>query len=189
MVTKVFVLHRTSAVLVEHVARVASRSRSCPWVWPAIMPATYTLTRDSPLMDGSHYPPPPQPDQQHYNPIYQTAAGAQHLLDPGNNDQLDFGQLSQPSTYPKVEGDQGLDSNTSSQIEQRIEQLQHQQPLPPHLEQQDPVPIHQEDVLQPHQPDGQTQQNATNKANRLRKACDSCSIRKVKVCLLHVNIH
>lgn len=132
----------------------------------------------------SSYPPPPQPDQQHYNPIYPTSAGAQQLLDPVQQDNLNFSQLgqalSQPSPYPKVETEP-LDPATSSQLEQRIEQLRQQQPFPSHPPQQE--------VLQEQQqhPDlnGQSQGDAASKVNRLRKACDSCSIRKVKVGSVH----
>jgi len=143
----------------------------------------------------SNYPPPPQPDQQHYNPIYASPNGAQQLLEGIQQESVSYGNhLESPAPYPKVENEP-LDPNTSSQIEQRIEQLnqQHQ------LEIQEPLhalPQHQHEhehqlqlqhshqQLAPSQPqlEGDPQEDQTpNKVNRLRKACDSCSIRKVKV--------
>jgi len=145
----------------------------------------------------SNYPPPPQPDQQHYNPIYATPDGAQQLLEGIQQEPVNYGNhLDSPAPYPKVENEP-LDPNTSSQIEQRIEQLnqQHQletqgplQPLPQHEHQHQHQHEHQHQhphqQLAPLQPqlEGDDQQDQTpNKVNRLRKACDSCSIRKVKV--------
>ncbi|KAF2152498.1 hypothetical protein K461DRAFT_294158 [Myriangium duriaei CBS 260.36] len=132
----------------------------------------------------SSYPPPPQPDQQHYNPIYAAGTSSQPLLDPVQHEHLHFAnQLSQSTGYPKVEHE-GLDPTTSSQIEQRIEQLQHQQSLQSldhdHLQPPDLEPPH--DAQLPPLPDhhGQQPSSTPQKLFRLRKACDSCSIRKVK---------
>ncbi|PNS20702.1 hypothetical protein CAC42_2947 [Sphaceloma murrayae] len=131
---------------------------------------------------SSSYPPPPQPDQQHYNIAYPPSAPAQSPLDPAQQEHLTFAaQLQQATTYPKVEHE-GLDPTTSSQIEQRIEQLQHQQQsleanqfhhAQTPQDQQTVTPTTEQDQ---NQPPGST----PNKLFRLRKACDSCSIRKVK---------
>ena len=125
----------------------------------------------------SNYPPPPNPDQQHYNPIYPTSAGAQQLLDSVQQDQLNFAHLSQPSPYPKLETE-SLDPSAANQIEQRIEQLR-QQPIPQHPPHQEP--LQQQQPLPPPQHNLHPQGETPSKVNRLRKACDSCSIRKVKV--------
>jgi hypothetical protein len=107
----------------------------------------------------SQYPPPPTPDHQHYTPIYPaavaaaTAANAQ-LLSPAQAEQLQYSPPVDPSAYSKIEptlGAPGDHLNHAHQPEQ-----QSVQQGPPAAE-------------------GQP------KANRLRKACDSCSIRKVKV--------
>lgn len=131
---------------------------------------------------ASNYPPPPNPEQSHYNPIYstETDGGAEQLLDPAVQDQQLYNQLSQQSSYPKLEGEQQLDPDTSQQIEQRIEQLQHQQPLAPHGQPQDPQD-HEFAPLPQQQENEQESGETASKVNRLRKACDSCSIRKVKV--------
>ncbi|KAF4547439.1 Fungal Zn(2)-Cys(6) binuclear cluster domain-containing protein 3 [Elsinoe fawcettii] len=155
----------------------------------------------------SNYPPPPQPDQQHYNPIYPPASAPQQQppVDAAQQEQINFvAQLQQqPLPYPKVEHE-GLDPSTSSAIEQRIEQLQHQQqslqtnhfhqePQPqqhPHNNQfhEDGSPQQQQHHHAEPTPEGQSGQQTTpgstsgqhQKLFRLRKACDSCSIRKVK---------
>lgn len=123
----------------------------------------------------SSYPPPPQPDQQHYNPIYTNDPEAQQPLDQVQQDQYNFASLTQSSPYPKADNDL-LDPHTSSQLEQRIEQLRHQEPLPPHSPQHVDLQPQQQSPQQPQQQNGHH-----HKQNRLRKACDSCSIRKVKV--------
>lgn len=144
------------------------------------------------LAQMSHYPPPPPPDQQHYSPLYPTSAGTPQLLDHSQPNQLQFSNLNQPA-YPKLEPSTpaGQDSphihnlaqelqKHAAQEEQQRQQIQHaqrlqhqaqhqQQPFPP---QPQPNPV-QTDLSQDSQP---------QKTNRLRKACDSCSIRKVKVC-------
>ena len=141
---------------------------------------------------SSHYPPPPGPEEQHYNPVYPgTNTGAQPLLDAVQQEQLGFSHLAQPSPYPKAE-DSTLDANASAQIEQRIEQLQHQNDLVGPPAQEDPQQQHQhqhhdltpQSVQHLQGQNGIEQQGETpSKVNRLRKACDSCSIRKVKVSL------
>ncbi|PSK46340.1 hypothetical protein B9Z65_5308 [Elsinoe australis] len=128
------------------------------------------------------YPAVPEPGQ-HYGPIYPTSTAPQQGLDAAQQEHLNFAaQLQQAAPYPKVEHE-GLDPTTSSQIEQRIEQLQHQQQSlvsdhfhheQPSQDQQDVAPS-TEQGQQSHPP-GTT----PTKLFRLRKACDSCSIRKVK---------
>jgi len=138
----------------------------------------------------SNYPPPPQPDQQHYNPAYPTQSPLQTFQDDGipdprdQQDRLAFAEQLAQASYPKIEHE-GLDPNTSIQIEERLEQLQQQQNLESlnqHLDQEQAH--HDQD---PNQFDPSTsllhpdeQNHAPSKLYRLRKACDSCSIRKVK---------
>ncbi|KAG9877308.1 hypothetical protein KCV05_g21784, partial [Aureobasidium melanogenum] len=140
----------------------------------------------------------PEPDSQQHYTLY-PAPGQQQLLDPVQQEQLQFSQLGQlgQAIYPKAEGE--VDPNAPNHIEQRIEQLQEQppHPQPQHQHQhQHQHPLqqhdqhhnqHQQPPLGPPpppptaQPQGpQVQGETPQKANRLRKACDSCSIRKVK---------
>jgi hypothetical protein len=145
------------------------------------------------LAQMSHYPPPPPPDQQHYSPLYPTSAGTPQLLDPSQQNQLQFSNLNQPA-YPKLESatPTGQDSpqihnlaqelqkhaaheeHQRQQIQQAAQRLQHQAQ---HQQQQ------QHFQPQPNQiqPDVSSDSQQPQKTNRLRKACDSCSIRKVKV--------
>lgn len=139
----------------------------------------------------------PEPDSQQHYTLY-PAPGQQQLLDPAQQEQLQFSQLGQlgQAIYPKAEGE--IDPNAPNHIEQRIEQLQQQPPHPQpqhqhqhplqHHEQHHDQHQHQQAPLAPPpppptaQPQGpQVQGETPQKANRLRKACDSCSIRKVKV--------
>jgi len=146
------------------------------------------------LAQMSHYPPPPQPDTQHYSPLYPTSAGAQQLLDPSQQNQLQFSSLNQ-STFPhKIES--GTPTQDPSQIqnlaqelqhhavqeEQQRQQIQHAAQSLHHQAQQSQQPNFQPQVDQSDASGEQPQ-----KTNRLRKACDSCSIRKVKV-RLHLQI-
>ncbi|KAF2173866.1 hypothetical protein M409DRAFT_16136 [Zasmidium cellare ATCC 36951] len=146
------------------------------------------------LAQMSNYPPPPQSDQQqHYNALYPTSAGAQQLLDPVQSEQLQFSSLNQP-IYPKVEGAaQGHQSPGSQHIQSLAQELQHHAALEEqqrhHIHHaaaqlQQPTPVtshptsaggHSNAPTQTSTPEQQPQ-----KTNRLRKACDSCSIRKVK---------
>ncbi|KAG2161171.1 MAG: Alpha/beta-hydrolase [Aureobasidium pullulans] len=138
----------------------------------------------------------PEPDSQQHYTLY-PAPGQQQLLDPAQQEQLQFSQLGQlgQAIYPKAEGE--IDPNAPNHIEQRIEQLQQQPPHPQpqhqhqhplqHHEQHHDQHQHQQAPLAPPpppptaQPQGpQVQGETPQKANRLRKACDSCSIRKVK---------
>ncbi|KAK5001604.1 hypothetical protein LTR16_006820, partial [Cryomyces antarcticus] len=105
----------------------------------------------------SHYPPPPQPDQQHYNPLQYAGPPAPQLLAPSQQAQQipDFHQQLQQAVYPKPEHTPA-EPNHADHVEQRVDQ-----PLLP------PAP-------------SSAGQDGNQKGNRLRKACDSCSIRKVK---------
>lgn len=150
----------------------------------------------------SSYPPPPQPDQQHYNPTYSAVDKPQQLdhqdvLDTAQQAQLAFDLTNQHVQLdPKDEPHSNplSEDNAESHIEQRIEQLQHHDPdaqlsfvgldsaglaaaaaeheSDPTQSHIDTAPIH--DSARP-------QTESQPKINRLRKACDSCSIRKVKV--------
>lgn len=126
----------------------------------------------------------PEPDNQQHYTLY-PPPGQQPLLDPVQQEQLQFSQLGQ-AIYPKIEGE--IDPNAPNHIEQRIEQLQQQSPLPQSQHQHQHQHQHQQVPLAPPPPpptaapQGPPVQGETpQKANRLRKACDSCSIRKVKV--------
>ncbi|KAF2115474.1 hypothetical protein BDV96DRAFT_612734 [Lophiotrema nucula] len=107
---------------------------------------------------SSSYPPPPT-EETHYAPIY-PAAPSNSLID---------GSLQQPNQYspqaifPKSEGAGNLSDVLQLQAHQASHALN---------DQRGHAPTHVGTVgaLQDQQP----------KPNRLRKACDSCSIRKVK---------
>lgn len=107
----------------------------------------------------SQYPPPPTPDHQHYTPVYPAAAAAAaaanaQLLSPAQAEQLQYSPPVDPSAYAKIEPGLGAPNSHLNHAHQPEEQSV--QPPPPAVEGQ-------------------------QKTNRLRKACDSCSIRKVKV--------
>ena len=134
------------------------------------------------LAQMAQYPPPPQPDHHHYNALYPASAGAQQLVDP--QEPLQYSTLNQPA-YAKVESttpDQGASSNHNiNHLAQELhQQAQHggqqamQQTFPQGHSQATPQPSQAPSTQQ-----STSEQN--QKANRLRKACDSCSIRKVKV--------
>lgn len=138
----------------------------------------------------SNYPPPPQADQQHYNALYPTSAGAQQqLLDPAQQEQLQFSNLNQP-IYPKVESNGQVHPHSPSGhhihelqhhhvLEEQRHHLQHAQQQ---IQQPTPVASHPASNAAQSLPPTQTSTpEQPQKTNRLRKACDSCSIRKVKV--------
>ncbi|KAI7002974.1 hypothetical protein KC366_g19177, partial [Hortaea werneckii] len=100
------------------------------------------------MLAMSNYPPPPQPDQHHYNALYPASAGAQQLLDPVQQEQLQYANLSTPP-YPKVESgtpEQNaaqlrnftadleqhahLEEQQRQQIQQAAQHLHHQQSTP-----------------------------------------------------------
>ena len=134
------------------------------------------------LAQMAQYPPPPAPDQQHYNALYPTSAGAQQLLDPA--EELQYSNLNQ-HIYPKVESTTSDQASSAQQIQNLTHRLQQHAGLEEQQRQQvnQAAPhIQQHSGHGPSQPtthQGTPEQNS--KANRLRKACDSCSIRKVKV--------
>lgn len=128
----------------------------------------------------SQYPPPPTADQQHYAPIYPAAASAQLIEaaaqgQPQPNEGFNFSPPTSQSLYAKIEPSftdpnqnqppthDGAYPGNGVHVDQ---QQHHPMSMPP-----PPPPQGVASVG----PDGQPQ-----KANRLRKACDSCSIRKVK---------
>ena len=137
------------------------------------------------LAQMAQYPPPPQADHTHYNALYPASAGAQQLLDP--HDQLQYGDLNQP-IYPKVESVASEHASSSQQMHHLAHDLQHSAIEGQPLHHSSQHIHHQHSHAQPSgssQPSqattAQGTPNDSQKANRLRKACDSCSIRKVKV--------
>ncbi|CAK4034425.1 Zn(II)2Cys6 transcription factor like [Lecanosticta acicola] len=142
------------------------------------------------LAQMSNYPPPPpQPDQQHYNALYPTQGGAQQQLleDPAAQQQLQFSSLNQP-IYPKVEGANAVSSPSSQHIQSLAQELTHHAALEDQrhhhmhahqMQQPTPVTSHPNTASNPHTQTS-TPEQPPQKTNRLRKACDSCSIRKVK---------
>lgn len=146
------------------------------------------------LAQMSHYPPPPPPDQQHYSPLYPTSAGTPQLLDHSQQNQLQFSNLNQPA-YPKIEPHTpvGQDSpqihNLAQELQKHAAQEEHQRQQIQHAAQRlQHQAQHQPQQFQPQQnavqPDVSSDSQQPQKTNRLRKACDSCSIRKVKVCII-----
>lgn len=144
---------------------------------------------------SSNYPEPPGPTQ-HYNALYPTSAGASQLIDPMQQDQLQFSSLNQP-VYPKIESRAPEQPSANNQIQHLAQELHHHAALEEHQRQN----IHhatqhmQQQASQAQPPSGVSTSQAqslqgsseqSNKANRLRKACDSCSIRKVKVWVQHI---
>ena len=141
------------------------------------------------LAMSSNYPPPQAEQQHHYNGLYPTSVGAQQLLDIEQQEQLDYSQLNAQS-YPKVESgtaDQsaahlriatGLDQNALLE-----EQHRHQiQQAAQHANQHAAAHVHPSTSFTATNVQHQQALTEQQKSNRLRKACDSCSIRKVKVC-------
>ncbi len=99
---------------------------------------------------------PPPPEPNQYTPLYSAAPGAQ-LSDDAPQEQLPFDQAANQGGYSKLEAEL---ANAG-----QINDGQH----PP------------EQRLEP-----VAQTEAHHKGNRLRKACDSCSVRKVKVSSLPI---
>ncbi|EME42376.1 hypothetical protein DOTSEDRAFT_73264 [Dothistroma septosporum NZE10] len=144
------------------------------------------------LAQMSTYPPPPDGQQQQYNNLYPAQPGAQQqLLDPAQQEQLQFSNLNQP-IYPKVEAQHPGHSPSSQHIQSLAQELQHhaaideQQHRHMHhvthqIQQPTPVTSHPTSAGGLSNPPTQTSTpEQPQKTNRLRKACDSCSIRKVK---------
>ncbi|KXT02383.1 hypothetical protein AC578_237 [Pseudocercospora eumusae] len=142
--------------------------------------------------NNNNYPPPP-PEHQHYNALYATQPGAQQLLDPAQQDQLQFSNLNQP-IYPKVETlpPSNHHSPAPQHVQTLAQGLHDHSPLDEHqhrqmhhtvhaLQQPTPVTSHPTSAAGHSNPATQTSTpEQPQKTNRLRKACDSCSIRKVK---------
>lgn len=144
-------------------------------------------------MSSTMYPPPPPSDEAQYANLYNGGASTQQLLDGQQQQQqqqqslppLPYSPQSPASLYPKIEtlsqvlqqqahqathalGDPRSLAHDHAHGQHDIanqgehqHQHQHQQALLPHLQAQQ----HQQQHPRP---------------NRLRKACDSCSVRKVK---------
>ena len=139
------------------------------------------------LAQMAQYPPPPQPDHQHYNALYPASAGAQQLVE-HQEQQLQYSNPNQP-LYPKIESVTPGQASSNHHMHDLVQGLQQHA-----LEEEQRQQIHQAThQIQPHNPHGPgsntshssqptTQQGADpNQKPRLRKACDSCSLRKVKV--------
>lgn len=143
------------------------------------------------MLAMSNYPPPPQPDQHHYNALYPSSAGAQQLLGHAQQEQLQYTSLNTP-TYPKVESGTP-ERSSAAQLQNLTAELNQHAALEEqqrHQIQQAAHQIQHQAASQVQSPTGlasiQQQQHAASeqaKSNRLRKACDSCSIRKVKASL------
>lgn len=141
----------------------------------------------------AQYPPPPTEQQHHYPPLYPSSSGAQQLMDP--QQQLQYSSLNNHSLYPKPEESATSEQTASThQMQHLAQELQQHTTLGDqqhHHLAQTPQHAHHPPHCTP--PPGQRplpplahpSHAATESAqkNRLRKACDSCSIRKVKVCL------
>jgi hypothetical protein len=109
------------------------------------------------------YPPPPGSEEPHYTPIYPAppASTQQTLLDAGPQSQRIYPQ----DIYPKIET---LNDVLQQQAQHASHALSGDHGAGAHAQ----APGAQQ--MQAGSPTDQ-------KTNRLRKACDSCSIRKVKV--------
>ena len=115
-------------------------------------------------MSQSAYPAPPEQDAPHpYTPLY-----PQHSNAPLLDGQPPRGAPYPPppeSAYPKLEN---INEVLQAQALHANHALTDQRPPPPMS------------VMHPLQPPQPPPPQQTSKPNRLRKACDSCSIRKVK---------
>ena len=133
------------------------------------------------LAQMAQYPPPlPFGEQQHYNALYPAPTGAQQMLDP--QPQMQYSNLAQPA-YSKVETTTTPEQPPMHQQAPNLtQQLQQHAALAEQQQQHYSPQQGQEQQVSTSNP--ATQQNTpdqSQKSNRLRKACDSCSIRKVKV--------
>ena len=126
----------------------------------------------------STYPLPPQPDQQHYNALYPATTGAQEQFAP--QERLQYSALSQPA-YSKVETVSSEQQSSNHQMHNLTQELQHHAGMGEQPQQH----MQQTNHAQPGNSANPSTQPSTpdqgQKINRLRKACDSCSARKVKV--------
>jgi hypothetical protein len=120
---------------------------------------------------SSSYPDPPATNEAHYTPIYPASANPNAPLHDGAGPSR--GPYHQELPFPKIENlnevlqAHALHANHALDDQRASGPHQHQHPHP----QQHLLPPLAHPHALAHQP----------KPNRLRKACDSCSIRKVKV--------
>lgn len=131
----------------------------------------------------AQYPPPPSPGQPHYNPVYAEAPGhaqASKLHGPQSTHH-DGEHPSSP--YSKLETSQ----DTTSQLQRSLAQeLRRHNVEADHMQahigaSSDVHDMKQSPVFHPAMASIEATNDSSRAANRLRKACDSCSIRKVKV--------
>ncbi len=139
-------------------------------------------------------PPPPLPDHQQYNSLYPASVGAHHKVESGQQPPLQYTSLNTPS-YPKIESVTPAQRH-NAQLQDLAQELSQHAALEDsqcHETQQTSQPLQQQGLphVQPTAHAGapqipeQLSAQEIARSNRLRKACDSCSVRKVKVCLSH----
>ncbi|KAI9685004.1 MAG: hypothetical protein M1822_005396 [Bathelium mastoideum] len=113
---------------------------------------------------ASSYPPPPTPDQQSFNPYQHAPAISSSQI----REAMEAAGAAVQAVQPDPAHDQQTHdlSYTFPKVSQAIAEVAcHEDPTPSRVQRQE---IHAN--------------GAHQKLNRLRKACDSCSIRKVKAC-------
>ena len=150
----------------------------------------YSLDEQVLIYIMSHYGPPPPTNQRQYNALYPATPSVQQAPTPEQQGHLQYSNFGQP-IYPKVNpGVPGLEIDRS-QMQQLAQDLQQQTVLQEHQRQQmqhvaqtiQPQPMHNpgRTALSPETSHQAQQENLEQKKDRLQKACDSCSLRKVKV--------
>lgn len=143
------------------------------------------------MSNNSQHPPPPQPDQHYYNALHLRSAGAQQLLDPVQQERLQYANLSDKPPYPKFQS--GTPEQNVAQLRNWTEDVARHA----HLEEQQRRQIQQATqhlhneqstrhvrTLPTLAPAHAAQRHSAPGlaiSNRPRKACDSCSCKKVKV--------
>ena len=128
----------------------------------------------------SHYPPPYQPDQPHYSAVYPAATGAQQLLE-SRETHLNYGGLNPPAG-PKVAHASTENGRSIHHLAQELQSHAALEEQHAHRIQHHGLPFN--NGLPPPTTVSFQIPDTSNSAlrhNRLRKACDSCSARKVKV--------
>ncbi|KAK0984659.1 hypothetical protein LTS16_011213 [Friedmanniomyces endolithicus] len=134
-------------------------------------------------------PPPPLPDHQQYNSLYPASVGAHHKVESGQQPPLQYTSLNTPS-YPKIESVTPAQRH-NAQLQDLAQELSQHAALEDsqcHETQQTSQPLQQQGLphVQPTAHAGapqipeQLSAQEIARSNRLRKACDSCSVRKVK---------
>lgn len=128
----------------------------------------------------AQYPPHPAAEQN-YDTLYSTASGAQQLVDAQG--QFQFNAMNQ-SAYPKVESAPNGQPPSSTTTHTFIHHLPPQNTFDAQQSAQHASQL----AIQPQLDDAsittadpQAALDQSQKIVRLRKACDGCSIRKVKV--------